>query len=144
MSCDKALQELIYDNFCAYFQSQMYHLNVTGQNFQQLHSLFGEVYDYLYDWHDKLNEQLRQMGPKVVTDMVTYLDKTKIADAKQGASAMAMVGDIAKSLAFLQEKATRLYDEAGVEGEAGLETLVGDYITGVSKLHWKLAATLAP
>jgi DNA-binding ferritin-like protein len=141
MSCEKKLQNLINDNFLSYFKAQVYHINVTGPNFHQYHELFSDVYEYLYEWHDKLSEQLRQLDYKVEVKLSKMVDNSIIDEADKD-EALAMVADILVDLDKLLKTSQALYDEAGMDKKGGLETLVGDYMVGVSKLRWMLKATL--
>ena len=143
MSCEKKLANLIADNFVTYSKVHIYHFNIVGPDFPQYHGqLFSEVYSFLYDNHDDLNEQLRQMGYLVPTSLEAYLGSTVIKPNAQEKSAKEMLSAIAKDLATLQVSSQKLYEEAGLEGHGGLETYIGDYLGGISKLKWKVESCL--
>lgn len=143
MSCETKLTNLIADNFVAYFKTHVFHFNIVGPEFPQYHGmLFSEVYEYLYDQHDDLNEQLRQMGYMVPTSMEMYLATTNLAPTAAAKNAKDMLKAIAQDLDVLLTSAQKLYDEAGMEGHGALETFIGDYMTGVSKLKWKVESCL--
>ena len=143
MSCEKKLANLIADNFITYFKTHVYHFNVVGPDFPQYHGqLFAEVYDYLYENHDDLNEQLRQLGYLVPNDLKAYTAATVIPTTAGEKAAIDMMRSIAKDLNTLQMSAQKLYEEAGLEGHGALETYIGDYMTGVSKLKWKVESSL--
>ncbi len=143
MSCEKKLANLIADNFITYFKTQVYHFNIVGPDFPQYHGmLFSEVYSYLYENHDDLNEQLRQMGYLVPTSLEIYLSATVIKPNAVEKNSKEMLSAIAKDLNTLQMSAQKLYEEAGLEGHGGLETYIGDYIAGISKLKWKVESCL--
>jgi DNA-binding ferritin-like protein len=42
----------------------------------------------------------------------------------------------------LIEYAQQLYDDADMQSYGGLATLIGDYIKDLSKLNWKVKATI--
>ena len=138
MSCQNKLRTLISDNFIVYFKAQVYHLNVTGPNFPQYHSLFQEVYEYLNTAHDDLNEQCRQMGSMCMTSLKDYADESNFGLDNKAKTDEAMLSDLSESLEDILTASQILYDEAGREGHGALETYIGDYMTGVSKLKWKL------
>lgn len=138
MSCQNKLRTLISDNFIVYFKAQVYHLNVTGPNFPQYHSLFQEVYEYLNTAHDDLNEQCRQMGVMCMTSLKDYAEESNFNLDNKAKTDVAMLSDLAESLEDILTISQILYDEAGKEGHGALETYIGDYMTGVSKLKWKL------
>ena len=138
MSCQNKLKTLISDNFIVYFKAQVYHLNVTGPNFPQYHSLFQEVYEYLNTAHDDLNEQCRQMGSMCMTSLKDYAEESNFNLENKAKTDEAMLSDLSDSLEDILTVSQILYDEAGKEGHGALETYIGDYMTGVSKLKWKL------
>ena len=137
MSCQNKLVTLIANNFVVYFKSHVYHLNITGPNFPQYHALLQEVYDYLWENHDTLNEQLRQMGVMCPASLKDYADETDFSLINKAKSDKEMLKDLCEHLETLNEVAQILYDEAGSEGHGALETYIGDHMTGVSKLNGK-------
>jgi len=142
MSCQTKLCNLIADNFISYFKTHVYHFNITGAEFPQYHALFSEVYEYLFDHHDSLSEQLRQMDVKVPGSLEMYLKDTLISPNAKEQRASDMLSATCKLLEVLHETAQKLYEEAGTEGHGALETYIGDYMMGVSKLKWKVKSCL--
>ena len=138
MSCQSKLKTLISDNFIVYFKAQVYHLNITGPNFPQYHALSKEVYNYLWEHHDNLNEQCRQMGGMCMTSLKDYAEESNFNLDNKAKTDVAMLSDLAESLEDILTISQILYDEAGKESHGALETYIGDYMTGVSKLKWKL------
>jgi len=142
MSCQSKLKTLISDNFIVYFKSQVYHLNIVGPNFPQYHALFQEVYEYLSTAHDDLNEQYRQMGEMCMTSIKEYAEESNFNLDNKAKTDETMLADLAKALDSIHTFSQFLYTEAGSEGHGALETFIGDYMTGVSKLHWKVKSCL--
>lgn len=137
-----ALRFLHSDNFVVYFKSHAFHFNVIGPTFSQDHALFKEVYDYLYEWHDTLGELLRQMDKPVVSNIKSLLDLSEIGETKTGlATGKAMIPELSDDLEALMKNAQWIFDNTN-KGEGGLNTMIGDYIAGLSKLNWKLKASV--
>jgi DNA-binding ferritin-like protein len=129
---------LIADNFMAYYKAHTHHLNVTGPNFDQYHSLFGEVYGKLWEWHDTLSEQLRQAGEKYPLSLKGICDESAIPDVSPSKSVSGMLDDISHDLGALLTHAENVYATA----DPALETVIGDYCADVKKLKWKIDATI--
>jgi len=142
MSCEKKLECLIADNFLSYFKAHVYHWNLTGINFPQFHELFKEVYDYLYENHDALNEQLRQMDVMAPTSLKDYITECSFSADNRAKTLANMISDLESTLEDLIMSSQLLYTEAGAEGHGALETFIGDYMVGLSKLHWKVKSCL--
>jgi starvation-inducible DNA-binding protein len=143
MSCQTKLANLIADNFLAYFNAHVYHFNVVGPDFVQYHDLFSEVYEYLFENHDTLSEQLRQMKVKVPGNIKGYLEDSVVNSSAMAVSIKDMLTNTCDDLDAILKSSQKLYEEAGVEGHGALETYIGDYMTGVSKLKWKVDACLS-
>lgn len=58
----QALANLLADTYTLQLKTQYYHWNVTGGNFQSLHTLFGTQYDELAAAVDELAERIRSIG----------------------------------------------------------------------------------
>jgi len=138
--CLQLLKELYATNFVAYYNAHVSHFNVEGTNFVPDHELFGEVYDYLYDNHDSLGEQIRQADKPVFTAIsdilkascIDELLTTPVVDGKL------LAASLNKDLEAIIKLGNELYSMA----EPALETYIGDYLVGVNKLNWKLKAVL--
>jgi len=143
MSCQTKLSNLIADNFLAYFNAHVYHFNIVGPDFVQYHNLFSEVYTYLFENHDTLNEQLRQMGYKVPISLKSYLTDSIVNVSAGETKLKDMMTNTCNDLKMILECSQKLYEEAGAEGHGALETYIGDYMTGVSKLKWKVDSCLS-
>jgi starvation-inducible DNA-binding protein len=142
MSCQTKLANLIADNFLAYFNAHVYHFNVVGPDFVQYHNLFSEVYEYLFENHDSLSEQLRQMKVKVPGNLKNYLTDSVVNSSATASGVKDMLKNTCEDLDAILQSSQKLYEEAGAEGHGALETYIGDYMTGVSKLKWKVDSCL--
>jgi starvation-inducible DNA-binding protein len=137
------LTELYANNFVTYYKSHGYHFNVEGPMFAQDHALLEEIYDFLWTQHDMLGEQIRQMDKAVPCSLKEVLKLTDIieCDSPQKTS-KEMFTWLNKDFDCLIDYAQTLYDDADLSSQGGLATLIGDYIKDLSKLNWKVKATL--
>lgn len=138
MAGKNPLGKLYRDNFALYYQAHLYHLNVIGPDFGQLHDLFGEIYDTLWKWHDTFGELIRQDGDFVKTSLKEIADESTIPTPLDPSipgklSALCDGLDILLDLAY----------DAYKTGDPAIETAVGDYCVEVKKLKWKVDATKA-
>jgi len=137
------LTQLYADNFVTYYKSHGYHFNVEGPMFAQDHALLEEIYDFLWAQHDMLGEQIRQMDKAVPCSLKDVLKMSEIieCDSPQKTS-KEMFTWLNKDFDCLIEYAQTLYDDADLSSQGGLATLIGDYLKDLSKLNWKVKATL--
>lgn len=137
------LTQLYADNFVTYYKSHGYHFNVDGPMFAQDHALLEEIYDFLWAQHDMLGEQIRQMDKAVPCSLKDILKMTDIieCDSPQKSS-KEMFTWLNKDFDSLLADAQTLYDDADLSSYGGLATLIGDYLKDLSKLNWKVKATI--
>jgi len=138
-----ALKCLHADNFTTYFKSHAFHFNVQGNTFAQDHGLLEEIYSFLWEQHDTLGEQIRQLNLPTSISMSDMLKTTEISEASGVTSnSVNMFESILKDFNILMANAQWVYDKAESSNMGGLSTLVGDYLKDLSKLRWKVRATL--
>jgi starvation-inducible DNA-binding protein len=138
-----ALRCLYADNFVTYYKSHGFHFNVQGPTFAQDHALLNEIYDFLYEQHDMLGEQLRQMDKAAPSSLKSILSISEITETNDfDIPSKEMFYDLLEDFDMLLRNGQWLYDAAGESKLGGLETLIGDYLKDLSKLHWKLKATV--
>jgi starvation-inducible DNA-binding protein len=137
------LTQLYADNFVTYYKSHGYHFNVEGTTFAQDHALLEEIYDFLWAQHDMLGEQIRQMDKGVPCSLKEVLSMTDIVECDSPKkSSKEMFTWLNEDFDELIKNAQELYDDADMQSYGGLATLIGDYIRDLSKLNWKVKATV--
>lgn len=137
------LQQLWTDNFLVYFKSHTFHFNVQGPTFGQDHALFQEIYEYLWDQHDVLGEQIRQMDKPVLTSLKSVMSASSVDEVEHKVmDTKSMLTDMCEEFDELIELAQSVYDRAESSGCGGLSTTIGDYLKGINKLAWKVKASL--
>jgi len=79
---------LLASNFALYLKTHNAHFNVTGMFFPQLHELFKQQYQDLWDAYDEIGENIRKLDSftpaslseyikfSIIDDQVTVLDAT--------------------------------------------------------------------
>jgi len=137
------LTQLFADNFVTYFKSHSYHFNVDGPMFAQDHELLNEIYDFLWAQHDMLGEQIRQMDKGTPCSLKEVLSMTDIVECDTPKKpSKEMFTWLNQDFDDLIEDAQKLYDEADMQCYGGLATFAGDYLKDLSKLNWKVKATI--
>ena len=137
------LTQLYADNFVTYYKSHGYHFNVDGPMFAQDHALLEEIYDFLWAQHDMLGEQIRQMDKPVPCSLKEVLSMSDITECDSPKKpSKEMFTWLNQDFDCLIEYAQKLYDDADMQSYGGLATLIGDYIKDLSKLNWKVKATI--
>ena len=63
----EAMGAALADTFMFYLEAHIFHWNVTGPRFSQLHGLFGEIYEDAFEAVDGIAERIRALN--VLTPM---------------------------------------------------------------------------
>jgi starvation-inducible DNA-binding protein len=135
-----ALRCLYADNFVTYYKAHGFHFNVQGATFAQDHALLNEIYDFLYEQHDMLGEQIRQLDKPAPSSLKAILSVSEIKECTESDyPSKEMFYELIEDFDVLLRNGQWLYENASI---GGLETLVGDYLKELSKLQWKLKASV--
>jgi len=138
-----ALRCLYADNFVTYYKSHGFHFNVEGNTFAQDHALLEEIYTYLWEQHDGLGEQIRQLDKPAPSSLKAVLGISEITEtASANIPSKNIFEAVLEDFEMLVRNGQWLYDAAGESCYGALETFIGDYLTGLTKLRWKVKATL--
>ena len=128
--------------FSFYLKAHQFHWNVEGMFFESLHSLFGKIYEEVYDSIDDFAEKIRSLGtymPGSYTrlSMLTEIeDETDILDGKQ------MVQELLKDNEKVKIILKKLFETSEAAGEHGFSDFIAARIDAHSKHGWQLRATL--
>lgn len=90
----KQLSDIQASLFVLFHKTWIYHWNVVGPDFQQLHTLFGDQYTVMFEEIDRLTEHMRFLGMKPVSTLTRITEVTHIEQASnsaQGINAKMMV-----------------------------------------------------
>lgn len=135
------LRNLFADNFVIYYKAHGFHFNVEGPTFAQDHALLEEIYTFLWEQHDSLGEQIRQMDKPAPSSLKAVLDISEVTEClKFGESSKEMFTELSDDFDTLHRNAQWLFEAS--EGYGGLNTFIGDYTRDLGKLHWKIKATI--
>ena len=137
-----ALRIWYADNFVVYYKAHAFHFNVQGPTFAQDHSLLEEVYDFMWDQHDVIGEQIRQEGKAVVPSLADILEISCITEStKTNVGSKQMFNELIEDIDTLMTRAQTVYNQAEGSDCGGVSTMAGDYLKALSKIQWKLKAT---
>ena len=137
-----ALSKTLGQTFGLYVQTHGYHWNVEGPDFRQLHAVFEDHYNNLWEALDEIAERIRSLGayaPASLTEL-TALAGTAPAPSQ---SAAAMVDALIKAHEALAETlrdAIAKAEDAGDDVSAGLLT---DRLAWHEKELWMFRASRA-
>lgn len=131
-SMETILQDLVNEMFAFYAKLHKYHWNVTGQNFFDLHSMFGSMYEDVWENIDKTAEYIRILGA-----MADIKPSSGVSNAK---SDMQMVADVLKANTAMLASLKVAEEAADYYEHCDIENFMADRIDAHNKWDWQLKA----
>ena len=137
------LSKLLADSYSLYLKTHNYHWNVTGPQFNTLHTMFEGQYTELATAVDEIAERIRALGIKAPG---SYSDFAKLTSIDEGTGEESAV-DMIRQLVIGQEAVVRTARQAFPAAEAANDEPTADLLTQRMQLHeknaWMLRSMLA-
>ncbi|HSG58266.1 MAG TPA: Dps family protein [Woeseiaceae bacterium] len=137
------LSRLLADSYSLYLKTHNYHWNVTGPQFNTLHTMFEEQYTELAAAVDEIAERIRALGIKAPGSYSAFGALTSIDEGSGDESAEEMI----RQLVIGQETVARTAREAFPAAEAANDEPSADLLTQRMQIHekkaWMLRSMLA-
>ena len=125
-----------------YVKAHFFHWNVEGVHFQELHSLFGTIYEEVYGSIDNFAEKIRSMGAYAPGSNSRFSVLSQIEDETQVLPPEQMVQELLQDSDNMVRVLKRVYDIAEQEGEHGFGNFLAERMDAHRKHSWQLRATL--
>ena len=131
-SMDKILQDLVNEMFSFYFKVHKYHWNVVGINFFDLHKMFGNMYEDVWEDIDTTAEFIRALG--VMADIKPVMPPSNATGDMQ------MVADVLKANQSLIDLLKTAEEAADYYENCDIENFIADRLKKHNKWNWQLSA----
>jgi starvation-inducible DNA-binding protein len=141
----KQLSDAQASLFVLFQKTWIYHWDVVGPNFQQLHTLFGEQYGTMFEEIDTLTEHMRYLGMKPVSTLNRIIEVSHINQASNSAQAidgMEMVRQLRDDNKKIIEVFADISEEADNQKQFATSNLVQTLMETHGKFHWMLKSFL--
>ena len=141
----KLLSDAQASLFVLFQKTWIYHWDVVGPDFHQLHTVFGEQYKEMFEEIDTLTEHMRYLGMKPVSTLTRITEVTQIEQASNSAQdidAMEMVRQLRDDNKKIVEIFTDISEEADKQRQFAASNLVQTIMETHGKFHWMLRSFL--
>jgi starvation-inducible DNA-binding protein len=128
--------------FVLFQKTWIYHWNVVGSDFQQLHTLFGGEYETMFEEIDTLTEHMRYLGMKSVSKLSRIVEVTKVQEADSNITANEMVSQLLEDNKILIELLSNISKEADTQNQYATSNLVQSIMETHGKFVWQLRSFL--
>jgi starvation-inducible DNA-binding protein len=138
----KSLSDAQASLFVLFQKTWIYHWNVVGPDFQQLHTLFGGQYETMFEEIDTLTEHMRYLGMKPVSTLTRVVEVSQISEADSSIGAMEMVSQLRDDNKKICELFTNISEEADDQKQYATSNLVQSLSETHGKFVWMLRSIL--
>lgn len=140
----QTLKELLGSTVALKYKAQGYHWNVEGDDFQQYHELFGEIYEAVDGSIDGMAEWIRMLGDYAPFKLSRFSELSMIPEVDVTSDPMMMAADLKVN----HDSSAAAFGSASIKaaelGQKGLENFLADCMTTHQKYSWQLRASIKP
>ena len=137
------LSKLLADSYTLYLKTHNYHWNVTGPQFNALHTMFEQQYTELAAAVDEIAERIRALG---ITAPGSYSEFARLTAVEEG-TGQESAEEMIRQLVVGQEAVVRTARKAFPAADAANDEPTADLLTQRMQVHeknaWMLRSMLA-
>jgi len=119
-----------------------FHWNVVGEDFQQLHTLFGEQYNTMFEEIDRLTEHMRYLRMKPFNSLAKVLETSEIPSVDGQPDARSMITRLAADNKKIIDLLTDVIEKAESAKQYTTSNIAQDLIETHGKFIWMLRSFL--
>jgi starvation-inducible DNA-binding protein len=136
----KLLSDAQSSLFVLFHKTWVFHWNVVGKDFTQLHQLFGGQYEAMFEEIDRLSEHMRYLNVKPLSSLSRMLEVTQIQEAASSTTADKMLSELLENNEKFCEMLKEISEEAEEQKSYATANLVQDLMESHGKFIWQLRA----
>jgi starvation-inducible DNA-binding protein len=128
--------------FCLMQKTWVYHWNVVGSDFFQLHEAFGDQYTAMQSELDRLTEHMRYLRMKAIGPISKVIETSEISEATTSPTAQAMVSQLLADNKTFCDMCVKISEESEKQKSYATANLVQDLMEAHGKNVWMLRSFL--
>ena len=138
-----ALKILLATEYAFSLKAQLFHWNVEGPDFAQLHEFFGKLYEEVYNNSiDKTAEYIRALGDYAPGSYERFAELTIIKGQIKIPRARLMIEELLANNGQLLELLNTCFATAEQENQQGIANFIAERIDAQQKHGWMLRSFL--
>jgi len=138
-----ALKTLLATEYAFSLKAQLFHWNVEGPDFAQLHEFFGKLYEEVYNNSiDKTAEYIRALGDYAPGSYERFAELTIIKGQIKIPRARLMIEELLANNGQLLELLNTCFATAEQENQQGIANFIAERIDAQQKHGWMLRSFL--
>ena len=138
----RALKIAFASEYAFALKAQNFHWNVEGPLFPQLHELFGNIYEEVYNSIDPFAENIRKIKAYTPASFTRFSVLSGVEDETEILPPEVMIGKLLADSERMQEMFKIVFRASEELGEHGLSDFLAGRQDAHAKHSWMLRATL--
>jgi starvation-inducible DNA-binding protein len=137
------LKTLLATEYAFVIKAQLFHWNVEGPDFAQLHRFFGKIYEEVYENSiDQTAEFIRILDDYTPGSFERFMELSEISGQTKIPRARLMIEELLKDTETMIGLLNRVFDQAEAEDQQGIMDFLASRIDAMGKHQWMLRSFL--
>ncbi|WP_339740434.1 Dps family protein [uncultured Maricaulis sp.] len=137
-----AVTAVLADTYALYFKTHVYHWNVTGPRFHDLHLLFEQQYNELWLATDDIAERVRALDFKAPASYAAMAAAAAVNSEGKAQKADVMIADLLRGHEAVVATIRKALELAAEHGDDATADVLSPRLTAHEKYAWMLRSTL--
>ena len=138
-----ALKTLLATEYAFVIKAQLFHWNVEGPDFAQLHEFFGDIYEEVYDNSiDRTAEYIRTLEDYTPGSFERFSELSQIRGQTKIPRARLMIEELLANNTQMIELLNKTFEIAQNERQEGIANFIAERIDAHGKHGWMLRSFL--
>ena len=137
-----SLKILLATEYAFSIKAQLFHWNVEGPDFGQLHKFFQKIYEDAYSAIDPTAEYIRYLGEYSPASLERFSELTEISGQTKIPRARLMLEELKANNDQMIDVLNRCFAEANDANEQGIANFIAERLSAHGKYRWQLTSYL--
>ena len=138
-----ALKTLLATEYAFVVKAQLFHWNVEGPDFAQLHEFFGDLYNEVYDNSiDKTAEYIRTLDDYTPGSFERFMELSEISGQTKIPRARLMIEELLANSGQMIQLLDQCFAEATQENKQDIANFIAERLSQTNKFAWQLRSSL--
>ena len=136
------LKTYLASTFAYYLKAHMFHWNVEGPDFGELHKFFQEIYESAYDAVDVIAEYIRTSEEYAPGSFERFQDLTQIQGQTKVPRARLMLEELLADTQTMKDLSKQVFDASTEVGRDDIANFAADRLAQHGKYMWQIKSYL--
>ena len=136
------LKTYLASTFAYYLKAHMFHWNVEGPDFGELHSFFSDVYQDAFSAVDTIAEQIRTTEEYAPGSFERFQELSQIPGQTKVPRARLMLEELLADTQTMKDLSKQVFDASTAEGRDDIANFAADRLSAHGKYMWQLKSYL--